>query len=354
MTMTDIFLFVERGFYVELVCVLCIVLFYFLIKIYLWLHGKIIKRQKKIIHSYMQAENLFSKSSNLANKKLSFFKRHVGLFIECLGEMDNKSLTLNPQIVLKCLNPAAKKFARSHNWLKNYFATQCLSYGFQAADEVSVVKLVKSERLIVSLNAAKLVFKYPTQKTVNALIEVFNNGRALNRSLCIEILANVKSAKISMLSKYIKNELNNISCDDTPSCYKRLFCYQLLSIINSPSLEFATIKKDIEANTLDLAIAAMRYLAKQAQYHSKAVAILTKELHTASWQIKSVACKLLGEMHAIEAACHLEALLEDEVWWVRYNAAFSLSQLGSKGISILKKQSAAKKLAYSVAKRVLG
>lgn len=109
--------------------------------------------------------------------------------------------------------------------------------------------------------------------------------------------------------------------------YRKIFCYQLLEICVSEPLSFTSVKTDIHLGQLDLALAAMRYFAKQMTYQDKAVSQLIDVLHDSRWQIKATAAKLLGEMHAAKAKSALTALLKDDERWVRHNAAYALSLL---------------------------
>lgn len=335
MNAPSLFLFVQNGVYVEIFIIIFIIACYFFIRSCLLIQYKTRLRQKKRLGIYLKEANIFSgKGKPLSPKHLQFFKRHVMLLLESLlTEKQLATKQLHPQIITECLQPTARKFARSKQWLKQYIATQCYQVILNGAalDEDHVIQLLQSDVFLVSLHAAELIFQCPTQKSVDALIDTFAEGRSLNRSLCRDVLGKIELPNEKLLNRYIKEkwmaETTKNTIKNQVTTYRKIFCYQLLEICVSEPLSFTSVKTDIHLGHLDLALAAMRYFAKQMTYQDKAVSQLIDVLHDSRWQIKATAAKLLGEMHAAKAKSALTALLKDDERWVRHNAAYALSLL---------------------------
>lgn len=359
MTLAYAFKFVNIAIYVSFAFLCFILVAYFFVRFYVVLRNGYKKRQIMIIDKYLDSiEKLPSDrgSSHVSKKTLRFFRQHIVELLACLTKRTNKSVNTE---VYELLRSEARKFALSKNWLKQYFATQCYHYGFAVADENFVISLVNSETPLVFLNMAEIIFKYPTQNSVNALIDSFSKGRSLNRSLCVDVLVgSVKDVPSEVLGNLISKKLSNtdINIPDNVAnyVYIRVFCYQLLSALsNDDVVPFDTLKQDIMHDNVDLSLSAMRYLAVKKMYITDSTSLFIQKLHDKNWQIRSISAKLLGEIHAEGAFAALEPLLEDSVWWVRYNTACALYKLGPKGKEILEKQSSQKKIAYDIAQRVL-
>jgi HEAT repeat protein len=88
-----------------------------------------------------------------------------------------------------------------------------------------------------------------------------------------------------------------------------------------------------ECTDLDIRLNALRAIGKINDLFAVKTAIdaLTAE----EWQIRSVACIIIGEMSIKGAAYRLIPLLKDKYWYVRKNAAGALVKLGKLGLNAL-------------------
>ncbi len=85
-----------------------------------------------------------------------------------------------------------------------------------------------------------------------------------------------------------------------------------------------------ESDSLDVRINALIAIGKINDLF--AVKTVIDALSDTEWQVRAVACNLIGEMAIKGAVDRLAALLTDESWFVRKNAAAALVQLGRIGI----------------------
>jgi len=85
-----------------------------------------------------------------------------------------------------------------------------------------------------------------------------------------------------------------------------------------------------ESGSLDVRINALIAIGKINDLF--AVKTVIDALSDTEWQVRAVACNLIGDMAIKGAVDRLAALLTDESWFVRKNSAAALVQLGSIGI----------------------
>lgn len=279
--------------------------------------------------------------------------RHIDVLIHCILIFEkefakhSKWLVIKNQLIDRVLKPQARVLATSRQWLNQYFAVQCYAYGIDLKDEFFLLKLLHNNVLLVFLGAARVVFKYPTTRSVDALIDVLAKGRRLNLSFVIEVLAKITTHEKKILSPYFTRRLEH---EADP--YVRSFCYRMAMHLEASSTMLTLVKQDVMSNNLELIIAAMNYLSIIPSIDS--LDLLIKFVEDERFEVRAVVVKLLGQFQHETVIPLLENKLNDPVWWVRINSADSLLKIGKKGIVVLQRQSpSGDRFAYETAQRML-
>lgn len=287
----------------------------------------------------------------LSPQRIPFFKKNLRELLVCMKEIENSPLPssgwihLRQQLSDKVLKPQARRLATSSTWLKQYLAILSYEYGIGVEDESILSQLIRSDTFIVSLNTARIIFKYPTPETTNALIDSLAQGRRIQQSLYAEILTSEDTHDV-----LINTLVGRLAQEHDP--YIKTFCYRLLARLAPSNDAIASIETDSLSDNLDLKIAALHYLS--CFQNAMTRPMLRRFLDDEQPEVKAVVAKLMGEIHDEESVPFLEKKLHDSAWWVRINAAKSLSQLGKKGIFALQQQSfEVDRFAYEAAQKVL-
>lgn len=339
---------VQRSALCEMLLIVLVIFLFLILKMGLKLRLSWVRKQEKTIDQLLR--QACHTPEKVTAAQLAFLRRRYKLLLKCLGQIERSVLSdaLIQLLFVNILQPRAQTLIKSKHWLKQYFAVNCYHYGVTQADEVWLERLVRSPYLLVALNAAKLIYRTPTDKTMNALINACCQGRSLQRALMIEVLRQEKTQDATMLAKCL---FKRLSREKAP--YARLFCYQLYHPLTDDPLPVEVIEKDVRSQNIDLALGALRYLATLTASRKQHEILITSLQHQA-WEVRAATAKLLGDRADLHALSWLEKALHDESWWVRMNAARALSCLGEKGLAILKHQRPAhEKNAYDAAQQAL-
>lgn len=329
-----------------------IVIIFLVILCYVMKYIYYIKQKKKLRVSeriQQDIKSLLNKNIKLTDPLLDIFQKHTFNVLSILLTLQTKKNTfLNWDKTLqiltdKVLKPVARKYATSHHWFKRYLATQFFIFGFNKKDHPLIKKLITDEYLLISLNAAKLVTKYPTYDLLKVLIKTFAEGRRAQQRTEAVLLTEYKQNFTPMVWKILEK---------TKNPYSRAFCYRLLQqLVPAKEVNNAT-KEDLLSNNIELKLAVLHYLSSVK--NKEANDLIMQNSENNNWEIRAAAVKILGIRKDIHALHILNKSLKDKVWWVRINAANALAMLGEKGINILKKQKPQIDLfAYEVAQSIL-
>lgn len=280
-------------------------------------------------------------------------RRHIDVLINCLFILESellknpKWLVIKNQLIDQVLKPQARVLASSRHWLNQYLAVECYAYGIDLKDESFLLKLIHHEILLVSLGAVRVVFMYPTARTVDVLIDVLAKGRRLNQSFFIEVLTKMTIDEKKALAPFFTIKLEH---EEDP--YVRSFCYRMAMHLATSSTVLERVEKDAMSDNLELTIAAINYLSMIPSTDS--LDFLTKFTEDERFEVRAVVVKLLGQFQHETVIPLLESKLRDPVWWVRINAADSLLKIGKKGIVVLQRQSPeGDRFAYETAQKIL-
>ncbi|MBA2654795.1 MAG: HEAT repeat domain-containing protein [Gammaproteobacteria bacterium] len=308
------------------------------------------KKAERRVITTADMEKLFvslaSTSEQNISHELNFFKKNLPVLLQILPRIEAQSLPHWPSIqvilVEKILKPKARRYAKSRRWSKRYFAVRCFSYGWDARDEPLLAKLIVDHTFLISLNAALVAVKKPTQSLVDTLIDFYSKGRRLQQSIFSAKFVESDPAIGAMVSKRLAVETDP---------YILAFCYSLLTKLPVPDEMCPTVIRDINSAVIDLKIAALKYLAHQGPKTTK---IIRRYLSDEHWQVRVVVIKLLSALKDYESLDIIGKSLQDEAWWVRMDAAQALMSFGEKGEAILRSQDPeVDRYAYEVATRIL-
>lgn len=300
---------------------------------------KLQKMKNTIMHVLTQKQKLQSKTINYA-------KHNIRLLLELLKhvqEFKQGDKEAKEQVISQIMLPEARKLAHSKNWFKRYLATQCYQYGIQDKDDKTISQLIHDEVLLVALEAAEAAVTFPTQERIDVVIDAFTKGRRIQQASISLII----SRSAGMIAPFIMNRI-----EIEKEYYAKTFCYKLLVQLPPQNKIVSQALNDLHVENIDLKIAVLCYLS-----HNNAVGIeeiLRKNLYSKDWQLRAESAKLLGLLAITSSAEYLYDKLRDTNWWVRNNAAHSLSKMGPIGIKFLQSVTPeSDRFAYEVANMTL-
>jgi hypothetical protein len=348
--MGKVFYFVQLIGLIQLGAMLIAVFLFYLTRVLLIANDRRLNRVIKKINQLLF--KLSANKAELSAATIHFLKKNLRELLQCMIELESKPSLLpnwshiQSQLSVQVLNPKAKRLARSSRWFNQYLAVLCYQYSTSAESEDVLSSLVYSDTFLVSLTCAKIIFKYPTAKSVNALIDAISKNRHTAQSLFVEAFSIDDQNANQTLAHLFTHRLN-----DEKNPYIKAFCYRILMRLASPNEPPQSLENDRLSHTLELKLAAIRYLAYVLPQKRST---LRQCLDDPQLEVRAVAAKLLGELHDETAIPLLEARLGDPAWWVRMNSAQALAQIGEKGIKVLKKQSPTKdQFAFESAQYIL-
>ena len=310
-------------------------------------------RRKRDAENFEKTLNIIKKldenPENLNPSVISFLKNSIAHVLTIIKEKSESFKNIDILLLTlseKVFKPAARKLSSKRNWYKRYLAISSFYYGIDEQDEKYLIELVKDKVLLVSINAGRVIIKYPSKKSINALIDVFIKGRHLQQNAFSEIITSEKFdyRKIeNIIIERIKNESNE---------YIKAFCYKTLTRLPRSSEDVSFIDKDIHTHNVELKVSVLEYITYLSDPALKTM--ITENVNDAHWEVRAVVAKSLGKTQDELTIPLLKEMLHDKEWWVRINSARSLSELGNEGLEILKNLNPqTDKFAYEVADMVL-
>jgi hypothetical protein len=315
----------------QFILIAILIMSFFLTKIFFHYRER---RAKKINKQIAQiVKSACRKNKPLSSKQLVFLKNSPFETLIYLTELDNKLkneisfIRVSNQLSSELFMPLSRRFAHSRSWFKRYTAALGYSFGFEEVDENNLVSLAKDKSLLIALNAATTLIKHPTSRTINAIIDVFSEGRRLQQSVCSELVMSTSADIAPIVHERLEKEEN---------IYTRIFCYRLLCKLPSQLQICSKAKEDILSPSTDLKIATLNYMNHtQDKLKGDYIFSLTKDPH---WEVRAAAAKVLST-HKTRKSLHvLTDMLNDSQWWVCLNAAHSLGDYGDQGMAILSSQ----------------
>lgn len=335
----------------QLVIIVLMILFF---NMTLWFIKRAIKKSMKNKRTILNLLKEINENPDaLTPEVIQFFNHCILELLLCMNKIDQKSSN-NPnwERTKKLLSePVLKKqsirLARSKSWFKKLLTLLCYELGFPIDDEQTLLRFVKDDNLVISINAAIGLFRNPNPSAINEVITVFSKGRHNLRSTFASMLTNKPHENIPAIRAIFIKRLEK---ETDP--YVRIFCYQILTLLEATDKIDSFVQNDLLNEHINLKSSALKYVAHVAQAQS--LPILLKYLNDDNNEVRSTVVRLMGELCDESLLSYFNDSLKDPDWWVRINSAHGLLKLGTKGIAVLNAQSPKiDKFAYETAQACL-
>ncbi|RKX97281.1 MAG: hypothetical protein DRP54_09260 [Spirochaetes bacterium] len=280
-------------------------------------------------------------------KYLDYFYSYILDQIE-LDEL--KKRITNKNLATEALTTAISQIKGS-KWEKLKQASHELSITTEL--EASTNRLAASRRI----HACHLLGLLVTERSVEVLIKRLHDRRAEVVSasiIAIGEIGNLEGLKYllkiykaasathawliaSVISRFptrdIYSEIEKLLSGGTLPPDKAILLIKVLASFHLDESLNLLINLYKNSPNIDVRIAALSALGKINDLTS--VKLIFEALHNERWEIRAIACNLIGEMGLKGASYRLLPLLQDKNWWVRRNAAYALVNLGKIGIHTL-------------------
>jgi hypothetical protein len=279
------------------------------------------------------------------NLKLSKETTEPHLLLQVVESINKKILDsywikIRNTIVEKYLIKTARKWTKSPFWYRRSFAARTFSIFCNKQDEDSIIYLLRDSIQLIRIQAVKAAITFKTKKTINELINQMSVEKRFSKYIYRDPLFNGDENIYHIIKQRLLNEKDEKII---------MVCLDLLTIqIDSNVFDIA--KKYIHSPNLELKLTAIRAIANYPTAES--AKILYSLYDENNWQARAIVAKSLAVWHSTDSIPVLEKLLFDDKWWVKLNAALTLSKIGVEGKQILKEQDKNSK-AYVVANYVL-
>lgn len=225
------------------------------------------------------------------------------------------------KVIHEVLLPSGRKLIKKRNYLQKYYASICFYYKFELQDERYLLRALSHPVSLVSLNAARAIFRHGSVELLEKAIKHFAAWHWLQQ----EVIAQIVLEERVILTRILLAELQK---DKTHSV--RTFCYKLLCLLPFGPEAMVFLEEDLFSPFLDLRVASLNYLIK-----AKDNAKLRPFLQDSDWVIREKTAKALGILQDEESIASLTRALFDPEWWVRIRSAEALLCFGEKGVAIL-------------------
>jgi hypothetical protein len=346
---SQLFYYVKWAAIIQLLVLLSLVLIAYFLRAY-YAYKKRLQNKKRAEIEELLVKMSAQPSLVFSDKAIKLLQDYVPIDLELIPKLDQRQDLLyweniKNQLVHKVLTPRAQKMASSKHWLDRYYAVMSFQYDLDIRNQPYLLPLIKDKIFLVSINAAKVALHAPNKESINTIIDTYAKGRKMQQATFSEILA--------------KNETNSdivpLVCDrleHEKDPYVKTFCYRLLERLPDNKELSRAYQEDVKSDNRDLKIAALEYLSYYPSQET--MPLIRQALNDPSWEVRTVAAKLLGKLQDTQSIPEIAELLNDQEWWVRGNAANALYNMGEEGIEVLKAQSSdTDPLAYETSQYVL-
>ncbi len=244
-----------------------------------------------------------------------------------------------------------KKQLRSRAWWHRREAAIKLGIMRSESAVPDLVRAVKDNSEVVRLAAVRALGETNHPEGIKVLLDVMQNTERWTGDRVLEVVANI--------GDYIKEDvLSRLKTTTKPRA--KLLLVQLCGIMRWTEAVALLIPllDDTDVETRVSAAEALGNIGDEAAA-SYLISMLQDPrfismLQDPRWEVRAQAAKSLGLLQDKEALMALTYSLSDESWWVRYNAANSLYQLGNEGLYALRSvRSRREEVASGMAAQVL-
>lgn len=250
---------------------------------------------------------------------------------------DERWQNLKKQIAESYLLPGARRRMKSFYWLKRNFSARCFALVPLSQDIKNITTLIDDPLFLVRSIAAKAAVKLEIKEGIDKIIHQMSREIGYARYLYRDILLQGKSRQIFSWIAEIA------ALEKDPDIH--LACLEALSS-QTLMLSLPFLKQDLESKDPNIRLAALKVLIRNPQ--KDLTHFLLKSLEDPSVEVRIQAAKGLEHIASKESLEKLEKVLtNDPSWPVIVRAAWSLKNMGKRGIDILNAQNPSKnKRAY--------
>lgn len=339
------FAFLEKFILVEIALVVFIIILAYALKYYFYRKANNDKRisnqiQESIVSAVASQSSLSESTFPKSWKRLDII---LPLFFKLDSTIDSPHWPeMKATMARTILLPVARKKFDSRRWMNRLYSAQCFELAMEDQDEAIISFLLEDKIPLVHLHAAIAAIKFSSASLINLVINAMAKKRRLSQTVYLKVF----DLAAPHSQQFIIDRLNT---ENDP--FIRATCYKILMNFKD-KLPAIDTTNDINANNMELRLAAIRYTAFADKSH--AVPLLVSLLSDTRWEVRAASNRLLGELNATQAIDEISHCLKDQVWWVRVNAANTLKSFGEIGIKVLNEQDPSVDLyAYETAMHVL-
>lgn len=249
---------------------------------------------------------------------------------------------IKKEIISKVALPRARRWAKSFFWHKRFIAAKCFSFYSQPQDKLRILRLLRDRSFLVESAAALAIVKQEKLDYIELLLKKMSAPSAYTRLYFKDILLQGSNAVFFHIEKIL-------NASKSPEI--RIACLDILSARSMP-LHSPIIKKEANSKNAKMRLSCITLHAHNPQIESES--ILQKAIADEEVEIRREAAYGLRTYNSKKTREKLIKALEDEDWFVRFNAAKSLQRMGDLGEKALRAQIKAKsKVAEQIASYVL-
>lgn len=275
-------------------------------------------------------------------KKIFLKNFYLLVDIFCKNKTILDSSEVKNLVVTEIFQNKVPHIYKSYFFTRRYYALKCLEFNSQCYPEEIFISLIQDSTLLISVNAAMLAVKRPTQAIVDKIIEVFSKSRRVQENLFSQIVASMQPT----ICVYIIHKLDSIQ-----EPYERAFCYLILQKLDNIKEIYQKAQDDLQSTVINLKISALKYCAKNDLISLDEIC---QYLNDPIWQVRVATLQILAKRKEPRTIPLIAKRLRDTAWWVRLNAALSLKSFGAAGIQCLQlQQPETDRYAYEIAQYVL-
>lgn len=227
------------------------------------------------------------------------------------------------EILSRHLLPLARKKAQNWYWRNRYLSAKSFALGAKPQDEPIIEELLNDKLPAIFFEATLAVAHLPTKNLINKVISEASKFNRKRFDFLLDVFHKMPDeTRATVLERLAEDKDPLIKI----ACYRILMFYKPMPI---PDQGY----DDALSDYIDLATAAIRFFVYTD--HKLPKELIKVLLTTRPWEIKVATLHVLVHYKATDAIDLVEATLEDSTWWVRMNAAKTLSELGEAGVQTL-------------------
>jgi hypothetical protein len=306
------------------------------------------KQQKKWIK---RINKLLVRFDKISSNELIFLKNRRVLVFTVFSMLEKERAfpdnAVIPDILKILFLPYLSEDVASTHWSSRNRAAILLQFKNKYIEPISFLEkrelldLLHDAEPLVALNAAVTIFQSPTQDLIDMIIDIFSQSRRSQYELLNMMTSHAALEVVDFIQHRLTQEKDS---------YKRVFCYRLLRQLPKVEMVMPFVELDLNSHHIDLSLAAISYISYIELKDFKQ--LLIHGLNSPYWEVRARCAKVVGYTKDKKLIPYLEPLLRDDVWWVRFRAAESLSFMGKTGMDVLRAQNInINKFAFEIAQQ---